>query len=90
MRNLGNSWSFWKLERICDKLAYCFSFKTQSFKAQNYSSGGSLSLCFLLLGPLALSELPGQASEGEDVPSPAGTGYSRVEWYPSGVFPFLR
>jgi len=32
--------------------------------------------------------LTGLASVGEDVPSPEGTWYARVGWYPGGSSPF--
>ena len=34
--------------------------------------------------PFPLPKLSGWASVGEDVPSPAGTRYPRVGWYPRG------
>ena len=48
------------------------------------TSGAELSLtCCWILFPLP--ELPGWASVVEDVPSPSGTRYLRVGWYPRGA-----
>lgn len=48
---------------------------------------GGIALFSLPLDLLLLA-LPGWASAGEDVPSPAGTRCCKVEWYPREGLPF--
>ena len=43
-----------------------------------------------MLDPLSLTGLPCSATVGENVLSPAETGYFRVEWYPKGTSSSLR
>jgi hypothetical protein len=70
---------------ICSKCA-----GWSSYRSSNKWSRGCLHLCSLPLNSLPLPGLLGWAPLGEDVPSPAGSRYSRVGWYPRWGSPYLR
>jgi hypothetical protein len=61
----------------------CVAWTSRRF-SNNWRSG-CLWLCRLPLYPLPLSRLPGWASVGKDVLSPAGTRCSKAGWCPSGL-----
>lgn len=65
---------------ICSKYA-----AWSSCGSSNNWSGGCLWFCCLPLDLLPPPGLPGWASVGEEVLSPAGTGCPRVGWYPRGL-----